>query len=221
MQLPDSFSSDHSLTYIEDRHLKPQFIIFFSLYNSWRRKFLPFPSLQHQTNGWEPPLNLWTQEQKLRPCFFFFFFINKQTQFCLSSLYTGAGLTTVNRARSRRPWFHLTTGSQRIPLHEIFFSCWIWSICEPVISADHSLAKMCLPLPSVHMCLRCGGRQKLWLTAAMSSILAATQTTGRLRTHLSHLYREISGSTHKGRGGLIVLGVIHLLFQGFLCRCLM
>lgn len=68
------------------------------------------------------------------------FFINKQPHFCLSSLYTGAGLTTASRARSRRLWFHLTTGSQRIPLHEIFFSCWIWSICGPVISVDHSLA---------------------------------------------------------------------------------
>lgn len=74
---------------------------------------------------------------------------------------------------------------------------------------------MCLPLPSVHMCLRCGGRQKLWLTVVMSSILAATQTTGRLHAHLSRLYRWISG-THKGRGRLIVLGVIHLLSRLFM-----
>lgn len=193
MQLPDSFSSDHSLSYKEGRHVKPQFIIFF-LYNSWIRKFLSFPNKVENikianlrtTFVWGLILKTANLSKETVAILF------HQQQIpalCWSSLYTGANLTIVSGARSRLPWFHLTTGSQRIPPHVMFFSCRICSIWKPVISVDHSLAKMCFPLPRVHMCLHCGGRQKLWLTVVMNSILAATQTSGRLHTHLSHLYR--------------------------------
>lgn len=74
---------------------------------------------------------------------------------CLSSLYTRANIT-----RASRPLrFHLTTASRRIPPHVMFFSNRIGSICRPVISVNHSLAKMCFALPRVRMCLHCGGRQ--------------------------------------------------------------
>lgn len=116
--------------------------------------------------------------------------INNRSQlFRLSSLYTRATITTDSSARSRPLRFHLTTGSRRIPPHVMFFSDRICSICKLVISVNHSLAKMCFPLPRVHMCLHCGGRQKLWLTVVRNSILAANETTGRLHAHLSRLYR--------------------------------
>lgn len=128
----------------------------------------------------------------------------------LNSHYTRAA-----NARSKPPRLRLTAGSLEDPPHVTFFSDIICSICKSVISVNHSLAKMCFPLPRVHMCLHCGDRQKLRLTVVGNSVLAATETTGRLRAHLSHLYCQINGSSHKGRRRLIVLGLTRLLFQGF------
>lgn len=139
----------------------------------------------------------------------------------MSSLYTRANTTRPGSARSRLLRFHLTTGPCRIPpLLVMFFPDRICSICKPVISVNHSLSTMCFLLPGVRMCLHCCVRQRLWLTSVSSSVLAATETAGRLRAHLSHLYHEINGGTHEGRRRLIVAEIIHLPSQSFMLICI-
>lgn len=192
---------------MEGRHLKPQYLIFFSATILGHGSCILVHYSRHIYNSkLENHLcleyHLKNCKTERRNCV-----INNRPQlFGLSSLYTRANITRDSSARSRPLRFHLTTGSRRIPPHVMFFSDRICSICKPVISVNHSLAKMCFPLPRVHMCLYCGGRQKLWLTVVRNKVLAATETTGRLHAHISHLYRKISGSTHKGRRRLIVLG---------------
>lgn len=220
MQLPHSFSSDHSLRCKKAQTFKTTVHSHFSSSSAIAGQerfclfFFPTKSATSKQQPWEPllfgapaPKHILRRRNRGVPL-----------SSCLSSLDSSASFATVSSARSRAAAVSPDNWkSENPPL--------VWCPPPPAGSAASAIvqsaptavwAEMCFPLPKVHMCLHCGGRQTFWLSAVVYGVLAAAtrrNPSGGLCARLSYLYREIGGGAQKERRRLMVLVVIRLPSQ--------